>query len=171
MGSQEAEFPETWLKGTYMDVRINGNVTGDKAEAYYTRCLREVPFPEFPGERFYHEDGVWVRLSAKYQMYHVNEVVYEGSYLEGGLTRNGRALKMSSPLGMCDRSAQFLDYPGKVALKHRVKHAILWDVYSAIAKRKGLALPCRCPARLLCGMVRPVAVLARRRWEGECRDA
>lgn len=164
---QETDFPEAELRGSYMDVRINQGVMGDKAEVYYTRCLKEFPFPEFEGERFYHEDGVWVRLSARYEMLHENKVVYEGRYLEGGLTRGGRALKMASPLGMCDRSAQFLGYPGKVVFKQRVKHAILWDVYSAVAKTRGEQPPCACPAPVLCAAVAPAAAVLRRKWEGE----
>lgn len=164
---QEADFPEAKLRGSYMDVRINRGVTGDKAEVFYTRCLKEFPFPEFSGERFYHEDGVWVRLSAKYEMLHENKVVYEGRYLEGGLTKGGRPLKMTSPLGMCDRSAQFLGYPGKVLLKQRVKHAILWDVYSAVAKSRGQKPPCKCPAPVICAAVSPVAALLRHKWEDE----
>lgn len=154
-----------------MNVRINRGVTGDKAEVFYTRCLKEFPFPEFSGERFYHEDGVWVRLSVKYEMLHENKVVYEGRYLDGGLTKGGRALKMASPLGMCDRSAQFLGYPGKVVFKQRMKHAILWDVYAAIVKERGQKLPCACPAPALCAAVAPAAALLRRKWECEVANA
>lgn len=164
---QETDFPEAKLRGSYMNVRINGCVTGDKAEVFYTQCLKEFPFPEFDDEKFYHEDGVWVRLSAKYEMLHENKVVYEGRYLDGGLTKGGRALKMASPLGMCDRSAQFLGYPGKVLLKQRIKHAILWDVYTAVAKTRGQKPPCECPAPVLCAAMTPVAVLLRHKWEGE----
>lgn len=168
---QETDFPEAKLRGSYMDVRINRGVTGDKAEVFYTRCLKEFPFPEFSGERFYHEDGVWVRLSVKYEMLHENKVVYEGRYLDGGLTKGGRALKMASPLGMCDRSAQFLGYPGKVVFKQRMKHAILWDVYAAIAKVRGQKPPCACPAPALCAAVAPAAALLRRKWEDEVANA
>lgn len=164
---QETDFPKAKLRGCYMDVRINGCITGDKAEVFYTQCLKEFPFPEFDGERFYHEDGVWVRLSTKYEMLYENKVVYKGRYLEGGLTKGGRALKMSSPLGMCDRSAQFLGYPGKVLFKQRVKHAILWDVYTAVAKTRGQKPPCKCPAPVICAAMAPVAVLLRHKWEGE----
>lgn len=167
---QETDFPEAKLRGSYMDVRINGCVTGDKAEVFYTQCLKEFPFPEFDGERFYHEDGVWVRLSTKYEMLYENKIVYKGRYLEGGLTKGGRALKMASPLGMCDRSAQFLGYPGKVLFKQRIKHAILWDVYTAVAKSHGQKPPCECPAPVLCAAMAPVAVLLRRKWEGELHN-
>ena len=75
---REPDYPRSGLRGTYMDVRINLGITGDKAEVFYTSCLKECPFPEFPGERFYHEDGVWVRLSTKYEMLYENKVVYKG---------------------------------------------------------------------------------------------
>ena len=159
-------FPVDGLRGSYMDVRVNGEVVGDKAEVYFTKCLLEEPFPEFDGERFYHEDGVWVRLSAKYEMVHLNKIVYKGEYLEGGLTNNGRQMKLGSPVGMCDRSAQFLGYPGRVILKERIKHAILWDVYSAIALSEGKELPCACPASALCTLLSPIAFVLRHKWIG-----
>ena len=163
---KSSPFPESPMRGTYMDVRINRRIPGDKAEVFYTRCLKEAPFPEFPGERFYHEDGVWVRLSKRYEMYFVNEYVYEGAYLNGGLTLGGRQLKMDCPLGMADRSAQFLAYPGHVALYQRIKHALLWDVYTSIAKAWHLSIE-SCPAPLLCAVCRPVAALIRRKWMAE----
>lgn len=161
---RQDSFPVDGLRGSYMDVRVNGEVVGDKAEVFFTKCLLEEPFPEFDGERFYHEDGVWVRLSAKYEMVHLNKTVYKGEYLEGGLTNNGRQMKLSSPVGMCDRSAQFLGYPGRVILKERIKHAILWDVYSVIAVREGKELPCACPTSALCLLLSPIAFLLRHKW-------
>lgn len=169
--SHETIFPETNSRATYMEMRVNNRITGDKAEVFYTHCLKEVPFPEYPGERFYHEDGLWVRLSAKYEMIHENKVVYKGRYLDGGLTVGGRALKMTSPLGMCDRSAQFLGYPGKVIFSQRVKHAVLWDVYAAVTKARGNQPPCECPAPFLCAVVAPFAAVVRHKWKKEVSDA
>lgn len=158
------EFPEAPLRGTYMDVRVNMGISGDKAEVFYTRCLKENPFPEFVGERFYHEDGVWVRLSTRYAMYHINEVVYEGRYLDSGLTLDGRKLKLESPLGMMDRSEQFLTYPGRVIISQKIKHAIIWDIFSSISKKSKPSIPFSSGTTVLCKLLLPVSLLIKKLW-------
>lgn len=157
-------YPKSPLLGTYVDIRINGKIYGDKAEVFYTRCLKEYPFPEFPGERFYHEDGIWVRLSKKYMMYHINEVVYEGRYLDSGLTLDGRKMKLESPLGMMDRSEQFLTYPGRVIISQKIKHAILWDIYSSISKKSRASASFSFGTAALCKFLLPVSLLIKKLW-------
>ena len=49
-----AYFPEDEMIGTYRDVRINGNIGGDKAEVFYTEILKRYPFPTFEGEKHLH---------------------------------------------------------------------------------------------------------------------
>lgn len=127
-----AYFPENELIGTYRDVRINGEIGGDKAEVFYTKILRQFPFPEFEGEKFLPEDLVWMRMSGPYQMVHINEKVYICDYLEGGLTRTGRRMKIYSPRGMMLRSRIYLEDSG-VRLKTRLKMMMLYLIYGRIA--------------------------------------
>lgn len=167
--SDASSFPHDYLEGTYAEVRINMDVRGDKAEVWRTRCLREIPFPVFEGERFYHEDGVWIRLSASYKMLHINKVIYEGDYLQGGLTKSGRATKMASPRGMCDRSKAFLQYPDHLVLSVKVKHALLWNVYSAVAKERG-AVVGPMPDRVLCSLTYFPSIALRCIWAWKARS-
>lgn len=52
--------------GTYIECRINADDTqADKAEVFYTRCLKEFPFPEYRNEKFLGEDLVWIRMAMK----------------------------------------------------------------------------------------------------------
>ena len=95
-----AYFPINEEIDTYLKVRINGGIGGDKAEVFFTDVLKEYPFPEFRGEKFMPEDTVWMMMSEKYAMVHINECVYISDYLEGGLTRSGRRMKIYSPKGM-----------------------------------------------------------------------
>ena len=75
--------------GTYIECRINADDTqADKAEVFYTKCLKEYPFPEYKNEKFLGEDIVWIRMALKYQMVHINKAIYVGNYLEDGLTKN-----------------------------------------------------------------------------------
>lgn len=86
-----AYFPKDEYISNYVETRINGNIGGDKAEVFYTSILREFPFQEYPGERFMPEDAVWIVMSQKYDMVHINKGIYICDYLEGGLTRAGKS--------------------------------------------------------------------------------
>ena len=154
-----AYFPENEMIGTYRDVRINGNIAGDKAEVYYTEILKRFPFPTFEGEKFLAEDVVWMQMSGPYQMVHINENVYTCDYLEGGLTRTGHRMKIYSPRGMMLRSRIYLKDP-KVCFKIKLKMMLLYQVYGRFAKERmrslsedggnrGLFVACFLPAALL----------------------
>lgn len=117
---------------SYRDVRINGNIGGDKAEVFYTSILKQFPFPEYDGEKFLPEDLVWMQMSGPYQMVHINKCIYIGEYLDGGLTKTGRAMKIYSPRGMMHRSLVYLNDSG-VYLKVKIKMMILYIVYGKFA--------------------------------------
>lgn len=129
------EFPVDEAIDTYRQQRINNNLLGDKAEVYYTDILKKYPFEEFDDEKFMPEDAVWLKMSGPYNMVHINRVIYYCDYLEGGLTRTGRKMKIFSPYGMMYRSSVYLNDP-LVSLKAKVKMAILYQVYSQFAKKR-----------------------------------
>lgn len=133
----EAFFPENEKVDTYVGARINGGIAGDKAEVFYTEILKQYPFPVFGQERFLPEDLVWVKMSGPWKMVHINECVYISDYLEGGLTKSGRKMKMRSPRGMMARSWVYLEDPD-VNLKTKVKMALLYNVYLQAAPKEEL---------------------------------
>ena len=94
--------------GTFAQVRMKGKLPGDMAEVWFTDVLRRYPFPEFPGERFYSEAGVWLRMSGPYQMVFVSQAIYLCEYLADGLTKNRRKSQAASPRGVLDCSAQMM---------------------------------------------------------------
>ena len=127
-----AYFPSDELIGSYAQVRINGDIGGDKAEVFYTEILKKYPFPVFPGEKFMPEDAVWMQMSGPYQMVHMNKNIYYCDYLEGGLTNTGRRMKVHSPRGMILRSKVYLDDPA-IRMKVKVKMMLLYQVYGRFA--------------------------------------
>lgn len=154
-----AYFPEDEKIDTYLSVRINGNIGGDKAEVFYTDILKQYPFPVFEGEKYMPEDVVWMRMSGPYQMLHVNKSTYICDYLEGGLTTTGRRMKIHSPNGMMLRSQVYLDNP-ETCFKVKVKMMLLYNIYGRFAgcsagkllagvKQKFLWLICYLPSLLL----------------------
>lgn len=63
------------------------NITGDKAEVFFTNVLREYPFPVFEGENFLTESVIWYRIANHgYKIRWTNEIIYYCEYLSGGLS-------------------------------------------------------------------------------------
>lgn len=128
----EAFFPENEKIDTYVNARINGGIAGDKAEVFFTDILKKYPFPVYRDEKFLPEDLIWVRMSGPYQMVHINECIYISEYLEGGLTKSGRRMKMKSPKGMMARSLAYLQ-DERVCGKAKLKMMLLYQVYGRLA--------------------------------------
>lgn len=157
-----AYFPEDEKLDTYLAVRINGNIGGDKAEVFYTDILRKYPFPVFEGEKYMPEDVVWMRMSGPYRMLHVNKSIYICDYLEGGLTQTGRRMKIHSPRGMMLRSEIYLNAK-ETCGKVKMKMMLLYQIYGRFAGyrtgellgktgKKGLWLICYLPSCILYGI-------------------
>lgn len=86
---------------SYIDARVNVDDThADKAAVFLTKCLKEIPLPEYPGEKFFRENMIWVRMARKYKMVHLNQEVYIGNYIEDSLTNNRRKHNIASPMGV-----------------------------------------------------------------------
>lgn len=83
----------TFSGDCYLDITcLEGkkhNITGDKAEVFYTRLLKKYKFPEFEGEKFLTESVVWDRIAFDgYKLRYFNKIIYLCEYLEDGLTLN-----------------------------------------------------------------------------------
>lgn len=112
----------------HIDLRINKGLVGDYCEIIKTTVFKEFPFPEFEGERFFSEGFLWIMSGLKYDTVYINEVIYIADYLDGGLTKLGRKLRIDNPIG--SRYNAFVGLNSKIKFKYRIKHALLFDVYS-----------------------------------------
>jgi len=86
----------------YLDItsleREKYNITGDKAEVFYTDVLRKYPFPEFEGENFVTECVVWDRIAHDgLKLRFFNDIIYICDYLPDGLTAHYRDLYKKNP--------------------------------------------------------------------------
>lgn len=126
----------------YITCRLNEKIRGDKAEAYYTKCLKEFPFLEIDNEKFLFEDYVWIKMAEKYKTVHVNIPIYVGDYLEDGLTKNISKTKYNSPIGMMERSLVMCTK--KCSFENRVKAMIMYIGYGKVAKKTYRTLYKRC---------------------------
>lgn len=155
---------------TYREVRINGNIGGDKAEVFFTKVLKEYPFPEYEGEKFLPEDLIWIQMSGPYEMVHINKCVYISEYLEGGLTQSGRAMKIHSPKGMMSRSIAFLQ-DRKVCKKVQIKMMLLYIVYGRFDNGNMKELLTKIPEKGLFLLMWFPAQLIYRKWKREYTSA
>lgn len=158
-----AYFPKNEMIDSYRNVRINGNIGGDKAEVFYTDILKQYPFPVYEGERFLPEDIVWMQMSGPYNMVHINENIYICDYLEEGLTKTGRRMKVKSPKGMVLRSKIYLN--GEyVCLKVKIKMMLLYIIYGKYAEINNKSLYSEINNKLLYIVLYIPAVIMKKRW-------
>lgn len=142
------EFAKDELIASYIETRINSDDShSDKAEVFFTRCLKEFPFPEYQGEKFLGEDIVWIRMGRKYKMVYINKAIYIGEYLEGGLTNTRRKHNIESPVGCMNRAKEFMDSDLKI--QYRVKAALQYYIYGKFAGKTSSTLIKNSPSRFL----------------------
>lgn len=105
-----------------IDLRYKHHVQGDMLEVFRTSVLKEIPFPEIPGEKFVPEALVWNRIARRYKLRVFHEVVYYRDYLDGGLTDKIVKIRMTSPVASMMTYAEL--NRDDIPLKQKVKAAI-----------------------------------------------
>ena len=85
---------------TYLE-SIHNNITGDKAEIYFTDILRKNKFPEFQNEKFIQESAVWHEIANQdLKLRYFNEIIYITEYLDDGLSANSKKNYIENPQGI-----------------------------------------------------------------------
>ena len=103
--STEKHVGGIYEKAPYVDAKNNErekyNLSGDKAEAYFTDVLKKYPFPEFEGEKFITEEVVWNAIARDgYYLRWYKDIIYICDYLEDGLTKSGDTKYVKNPQGV-----------------------------------------------------------------------
>ncbi len=140
--------------GNFTEERFNKGIGGDKAEVWKTDDLKDIPFPEFEGERFFGESYVWCTLAKTKDILFINKIIYITEYLAGGLTKSGRRLRIKCPKGGMTNAELMMS--SDFGLKSRIKGAMLLVTYAKFdkigflatlkkVKQKSLALICYLP--------------------------
>ncbi|MFD4703683.1 glycosyltransferase family A protein [Gottfriedia sp. NPDC058432] len=127
-------FNESEIISTYIDLIMNKGTKGDKSEVFVTDILRKYPFPVYKNERFIGEHVAWVRIARKYKTLYINKPIYITEYLEGGLTKSGRRLRINCPLGGIESSKETIDK--NFNWRVRIKSMMLYICYGFFAKKK-----------------------------------
>lgn len=105
----------------------------DACEVIRTELFKKYPFPEFEGEKFIAEGALWTRVGLTHKCVYINKVIYLANYLEGGLTKLGKPLRVHNPNGGMYTSN--LGINKKNFLKSRIKNGLLYNCYSFFAKK------------------------------------
>ncbi len=122
----------------HIDFRINGQRKEDRCEVIRSDLFKKYKFPEFENERFIGESYLWNLIGFDYDTVYINQIIYVCEYLEGGLSKLGRKLRISCPNGgMEDCKTYFIKKRGrKVKLKILIKEAWLFICYGKFAGLK-----------------------------------
>ena len=112
------------LKCNAFELTYQHHASGDMAEVFRTEILKDIPFPEYDGEKFCPEALVWFRIADRYNMLWVNKCIYICKYLEGGLTSKIVRIRMDSPHTAALLYAEQLqrNIPLKVKLKSALSY-------------------------------------------------
>ena len=162
------KFKRNAIIGNYIDIRINKNIDGDKAEVFYTKCLKEYPFPEFEKEKFLGEDVVWIQMANKYKMIYFNKAIYVGDYLKEGLTLNRRKYNIKSLNGSSFRGLIFMNKRCKI--KYRIKGALSYIIYGKFANKNLKELFKENQYKLLCAWLYIPANIIFLVWKDKYKD-
>ena len=93
----------TPLKYEYLDInsidyRYKYKVSGDLAECFKLKILKEFLFPIYSGEKFVPEALVWNRIASNYKMrFFNNEGLYMCEYLSDGYSQQFNQLRKQNP--------------------------------------------------------------------------
>ncbi|MBD3843330.1 MAG: glycosyltransferase family 2 protein [Campylobacterales bacterium] len=125
------------FKGEYIDAtsleRYELNITGDKAEVFYTEVLKRYKFDEIEGETFITERTVWDRMAFDgLNVRWFNKIIYLCEYLEDGLTRSGDELYSNNPKGTAIAFKQMMKF-NDVSIKDRL---VMYYSYYSLVENK-----------------------------------
>ena len=164
--SETDPFAEGEREGVPFDMFHEHTVTRhnrDCCDIYRAEAFKKYPFPVFPGETFLSESILWNRMAAEYQIVYINKVIYLAEYLEDGLTKAGRPMRIKMPLGGMYAANLYLDrhYP----MKLRWKNGLLYNCYGFFAKTPFRKLRSEAISKPLTYLTRPGGWLLYQYWK------
>lgn len=121
--------------------------SNDCCEVIRTELFKKYPFPVFEGEHFLAEGALWGRVSYDCKCIYVNHVIYLCEYLDGGLTKSGRAIRIRNPLGGMYHANIYMGK--KNFLKKRIKNGLLYTCYGFFAGKTPRKMAEDCQSKFL----------------------
>lgn len=133
--SLSGAFPNENIISNTIDFRINMDIRGDCCEVLLSDVFKEYRFPVFDNEKFVPEGCLWNYIGFRYNTVYINKILYYAEYLDGGLTRSGRKLRINNPNGCMTHCLSFFEKKNNrtVNLKKIIKESILFSCYGKFA--------------------------------------
>lgn len=135
----------------------------DCCETIRTELFKKYPFPIFEGEKFLSEGVLWNRVARTHQCVYINQAIYLCEYLNDGLTKAGRSLRIRNPRGGMLSASYGLDK--KNPLKSRLKSGLLYTCYGFFAGIAPTEMAKNCPAPWLMWLCLPLGGLLHLYWK------
>lgn len=123
--------------------------SSDCCEVIRTSLFKKYPFPVFRGERFLAETALWYRAGLNGKCVYINKAIYICEYLEDGLSRSGRAMRIHNPRGGMYTS--YLRMNRRCFIRERIRAGLLYICYGCFAGEN---------ARTLISNAKPYQLLA-----------
>ncbi|MEG0070114.1 glycosyltransferase family 2 protein [Cetobacterium sp.] len=92
-------FGEDQIDSNPIDIFYNKKILGDKAEIIKTSIMREFPFIEIEGEKFFPEGYIWNQIGERYNLRYIDKGIYYFQYLSEGYTRQFKDIIKKNPKG------------------------------------------------------------------------
>lgn len=161
------DFPDGEIVSNHIDFRLNANRPFDCAEIVESDIFCARKFPVFEAERFLGEGYLWTYWGFRYDTVYVNKVIYICAYLEGGLTKSGRSMRMKCPLGGMENSNTYLEscHDRRVNTKLLIKEVMLFICYGKLARKNIKQMYKQCHRKILLLFLYPLGVLLYYHWK------
>ena len=104
----------------------------DCCDVFRTELFKRYPFPVFDGERFIGEGAAFLNIELAGKGVYIDKAVYICEYLDDGLTKAGRKLRINNPLGGRYNANVYMNK--KLPILIRLKNSLLYNCYSSFAR-------------------------------------
>ncbi len=116
---------------TYRVRRRSDMHSRDCCDVFRTELFNRYPFPVFDGERFIGEGAAFLNIELAGKGVYIDKAVYICEYLDDGLTKAGRKLRINNPLGGRYNANVYMNK--KLPILIRLKNSLLYNCYSSFA--------------------------------------
>ncbi|PIC69187.1 hypothetical protein CSV77_15155 [Sporosarcina sp. P16b] len=105
----------------------------DGCVCYLGSAVKKYRYPEFDNENYVGPTVIQLEMSDRYKFVFSPKIVGVAEYLEGGLSKRGRKLRLKNPLGMLYYSKLIMNSKSKLTV--RLKNSLLIWPYAKLAKK------------------------------------
>lgn len=137
--------------------------SSDCCEVIRAELYKKYPFPVFEGEKFVSEGALWNRVSFTHKCVYINSVIYIADYLDGGLTKSGKRMRIRNPYG--GMFTANLNMNRKNFFKKRVKNGLLYTCYGFFAKLRPMQMAKKCDSKFFMWLCLPFGYALHLYWK------